>query len=184
MPISYFWIWGAGTSVNTLDFFIAADKGILTVLPEPTSIENTYRFIKSVYHRKIKRLESLLETGPLIEKAMNSKNEKSATPVQLVEYLIKTNPKVGHHFKKEMEGFRPELIVNQTRTPSDIDIGFSMSTICRKYFGISLNYVGHVEYDSIVWQSVKKRKPLLIEFPNSELVNNFDQIIHRLLDIA
>ena len=175
---------GAGTSVNTLDFFIAADKGILTVLPEPTSIENTYRFIKSVYHRKIKRLESLLETGPLIEKAMNSKNEANTTPVQLVEHLIKTNPKVGHHFKKEMEGFCPELIVNQTRTQSDIDIGFSMSAICRKYFGISLNYAGHVEYDSIVWQSVKKRRPLLIEFPNSELVNNFDHIIHRLLDIA
>ena len=33
---------GAGTSTNTLDFFLAADKGILVVLPEPTSIENTY----------------------------------------------------------------------------------------------------------------------------------------------
>ena len=42
---------GAGTTLNTLDFFIAADKGIMTTLPEPTAIENTYRFIKSVFHR-------------------------------------------------------------------------------------------------------------------------------------
>ena len=175
---------GAGTSVNTLDFFIAADKGILTALPEPTSIENTYRFIKSVYHRKIKRMESLLEISPLIEKVMSSQSEKSTPPTDLIESLTKINPKAGRHFKREMDGFRPELIVNQTRTQADIDIGFSMSTICRKYFGIALNYVGHVEYDSIVWQSVKKRRPLLIEFPNSELVNNFDHIIHRLLDIA
>ena len=42
---------GAGTTLNTLDFFIAADKGIMTTLPEPTAIENTYRFIKShIYH--------------------------------------------------------------------------------------------------------------------------------------
>ena len=175
---------GAGTSINTLDFFIAADKGILTVLPEPTSIENTYRFIKSVYHRKIRHLESLLDIGPLVEKAMGFKNEKNTTPVDFVEHLIKVNPKAGYHFKREMEGFCPELIVNQTRTQTDIDIGFSMSAICQRYFGIKLNYAGHVEYDSIVWQSVKKRKPLLIEFPHSELVNNFDQIIHRLLDMA
>ena len=175
---------GAGTSINTLDFFIAADKGILTVLPEPTSIENTYRFIKSVYHRKIKRLESFLEIGPLVEKIMNSNEEKNTTPVALVEQLIEMNPKAGHHFKREMEQFLPDLIVNQTRTQADMDIGFHMSSICQKFFGIALNYVGHVEYDSIVWQSVKKRRPLLIEFPNSELVNNFDHIIHRLLDIT
>ena len=175
---------GAGTAVNTLDFFIAADKGILTVLPEPTSIENTYRFIRSVYHRKSRHLESLLEIGPLVEKVMNSQNEKNTTPVDFVQNLIKANPKAGHHFKREMEGFRPELIVNQTRTQTDIDIGYSMSAICQKYFGIKLGYAGYVEYDSIVWQSVKRRKPLLIEFPNSELVNNFDNIIHRLLDIA
>jgi flagellar biosynthesis protein FlhG len=36
---------GAGTTFNTLDFFITADKGVLFVLPEPTSIENNYRFI-------------------------------------------------------------------------------------------------------------------------------------------
>ena len=44
---------GAGTSYNTLDFFLAADVGILVVLPEPTSIENAYRFIKSAFYRKL-----------------------------------------------------------------------------------------------------------------------------------
>ena len=175
---------GAGTAVNTLDFFIAADKGILTVLPEPTSIENTYRFIRSVYHRKIKRLDSLLEISPLVEKVMNSKEPQNTTPTALIKHLTKMSPEAGRHLKREMDGFRPELIVNQTRTQADIDIGSCMSTICQKFFGIYINYVGHVEYDSIVWQSVKKRKPLLIEFPNSELVNNFDHIIHRLLDIT
>ncbi len=48
---------GAGTSFNTLDFFINSDMGILTALPEPTSIENTYRFIKSFYHRKMKMMQ-------------------------------------------------------------------------------------------------------------------------------
>jgi flagellar biosynthesis protein FlhG len=40
---------GAGTSDHTLDFFLFADVGLVAVLPEPTSIENAYRFIKSAY---------------------------------------------------------------------------------------------------------------------------------------
>src|SRR5690606_36451585 len=71
----------------------------------------------------------------------------------------------------------------QVRTQADVDIGFSMKIICRKYFGINLDYVGYLEYDATVWQSVKKRRPLLMEFPNSALVANFDRIVHRLLNI-
>jgi flagellar biosynthesis protein FlhG len=174
---------GAGTTYNTLDFFIAADQGIVTTLPEPTSIENTYRFIKSVYHRKLKMVEELLQIGPLIDQAMNAKISNKSTPADLVNKVIDINPEMGNKLKKEINNFIPKLIINQVRTQSDIDIGFSMKIICKKYFGIHLNYLGYLDYDATVWQSVKRRKPLLLEFPNSNLVNNFDKIVHRLLEI-
>lgn len=173
---------GAGTTFNTLDFFISADQGILTALPEPTSIENTYRFIKSVYHRKLKMAEDLLEIGPLIDQAMNAKMNQSSTPADLINRVIEINPQMGHKLKNEISRFQPKLIINQVRTQADIDIGFSMKIICRKYFGINLDYIGYLEYDATVWQSVKKRRPLLMEFPNSGLVANFDRIVHRLLN--
>ncbi|MBT5095740.1 MAG: AAA family ATPase [Halobacteriovoraceae bacterium] len=175
---------GAGTTFNTLDFFISADQGVLTALPEPTSIENTYRFIKSVYHRKLKMIEDLLELGPIIDQAMNAKISQNSTPADLVNRVIEINPEVGHKLKAEISRFVPKLIINQVRTQADIDIGFSMKIICRKYFGIDLDYVGYLEYDATVWQSVKKRKPLLMEFPNSGLVGNFDRIVHHLLNIT
>jgi len=175
---------GAGTTFNTLDFFLSADQGILTALPEPTSIENTYRFIKSVYHRKLNMVEDLLEVGPLIDQAMNAKISQNSTPADLIARVIEINPEVGHKLKMEIEKLSPKLIINQVRTQADIDIGFSMKIICRKYFGINLDYVGFLDYDATVWQSVKRRKPLLMEFPNSTLVNNFDKIVHRLLNIS
>lgn len=174
---------GAGTTFNTLDFFIAADQGILTALPEPTSIENTYRFIKSVYHRKLKMAEELLELGPLIDQAMNAKLSQNSTPADLVARVIQINPEMGQKLQHEINKLSPKLIINQVRTQADIDIGFSMKIICRKYFGIDLDYVGYLSYDATVWQSVKKRKPLLMEFPNSSLVSNFDRIVHRLLNL-
>lgn len=175
---------GAGTSFNTLDFFISADQGILTALPEPTSIENTYRFIRSIYHRKLKMAEELLEVGPLIDRALNAKMQSQSTPAELIDRVIEINEEKGLLLKAEIEKLSPKLVINQARTQADVDIGHSMKIICKKYFGIQLDYVGFLDYDATVWQSVKKRKPLLMEFPNSSLVNSFDRIVHRLLNLT
>jgi flagellar biosynthesis protein FlhG len=175
---------GAGTTYNTLDFFISADKGILIILPEPTSIENTYRFIKSVYHRRLKMIEDLLDIQPLINQAMNAKiSTPNSTPVDLVKRIIQIDPEMGQKLQREISKFQPQIIMNQIRSQQDIDIGFSIQSVCKRYFGIKMNYAGYLDYDSAVWQSVKKRRPLLMEFPNSRLVNNFDRIVHKLLEL-
>jgi len=175
---------GAGTAFNTIDFFISADKGILVALPEPTSIENTYRFIKTVFYRKLKLIEGLEDFESIIDDAMNAKlaSGASLSPADLIRKISLTHPELASKIKLEMSHFRPNLIINQVRSQADIDIGYSIQSISRKYFGIEMNFPGYLDYDQTVWQSVRKRKPLLIEFPNSRLVNNFDRIVHRLLD--
>lgn len=175
---------GAGTAFNTIDFFITADKGILVVLPEPTSIENTYRFIKSVFYRRLKMIEGVNEIEALINESMNAKVTSGATtsPADLVRRITEMSPEVGLRIKNEMADFRPNLIINQVRSQADIDIGYSIQSICRKYFGIEMTFPGYLDYDQSVWQSVRKRKPLLIEYPNSKLVNNFDRIVNRLIE--
>ena len=174
---------GAGTTFNTLDFFISADKGILVTLPEPTSIENTYRFIKSIYHRKLNQVEELLGIRPLINQAMNAKLAGgNNTPAELVKKVIAIDPEKGKLLQDEISKLTPKLIINQVRTQADIDVGFSMKSISKRYFGIEMDYTGYLDYDSTVWQSVKKRRPLLLEFPSCKLVNNFDRIVHRLIN--
>ena len=175
---------GAGTSFNALDFFIAADQGILTTLPEPTAIENTYRFIKSVYCRKIKQMKDTHQLGSFIEETMNSKISEGHTPIQFINHLISVDPEMGRKVQMELESLIPKLVINQVRTQTDVDIGFSMKVICRKYFGIELDYIGYLNYDASVWQSVKKRRPLLTEYPSSILVKNFDRIVHQLLELS
>lgn len=175
---------GAGTSTNTLDFFLAADKGILVVLPEPTSIENTYRFIKAFYHRRLKSIEDLLDLAPLINKAMNAKlSTENNTPSDLIKRVIAVDEESGMKLQHELGKIKPHLIINQVRNQNDIDIGFSIQSVCRRYFGLDMEYVGYLDYDSSVWQSIKKRRPLLMEYPNSKLVHNFDRIVTKLLDL-
>lgn len=175
---------GAGTAFNTIDFFITADKGVLVVLPEPTSIENTYRFIKSVFYRRLKMIEGVAEIEPMILETMNAKvtSGSSSSPADLIKKIAEMDPALGLRVKEEMSQFRPNLIINQVRSQADIDIGYSIQSICRRYFGIEMTFPGYLDYDQSVWQSVRKRKPLLIEYPNSKLVNNFDRIVHRLIE--
>ena len=45
---------GAGTALNVLDFFLAADTGVVVVVPEPTSIENTYDFLLAAFLRSLR----------------------------------------------------------------------------------------------------------------------------------
>ncbi len=173
---------GAGTSYHTLDFFLMADTGLIVILPEPTSIENAYRFIKSLYYRKLWNSPHLQSVKHLIEIAMLGKNKQNIqTPADLFAAVNAANPEAGIRMKEEIASFKPKLLINQARTQTDVDIGFSMKTVCKKYFGIDLDYIGYLDYDSAVWQSVRRKRPFILEFPNSRLVSNLERITQYLI---
>lgn len=173
---------GAGTTYNTMDFFLFADVGILSLLPEPTSIENGYRFIKSAYYRRLAISRSLQPIRHLVQMAMDGKNELGIkSPSDLFREVNKVSPEAGLRLKEQIEKFRPKLIINQARTQTDVDIGFSVKTVCKKYFGIEMDYIGYLDYDSAVWQAVRRKRPLLAEFPNCRLVSSLDRITQYLI---
>ena len=116
---------------------------------------------------------------------MNAKiSTPQSPPVDLVKRIIEINPEMGMKLQREISKFRPKIVMNQVRSQQYIDIGFSIQSVCKRYFGVEMDYVGYLDYDSTVWQSVKKRKPLLMEFPNSRLVNNFERLVHKLLGLS
>ncbi|MBW2124022.1 MAG: P-loop NTPase, partial [Deltaproteobacteria bacterium] len=108
---------GAGNSFNVLDFFLISDGGMLVITPEPTSVENAYRFIKSAFYRKVRRLTRHQDARRILETAMDQRSErKIRTPLDLVEAVEGIDEEMGRRLKGEMERFRPKLILNQVRT--------------------------------------------------------------------
>ena len=173
---------GAGTASHTLDFFLASDINLVTLLPEPTSIENGYRFLKSAYFRRLWLNPKLHSMRQWIEIAMDAKNNEGIrSPSDLFRAATRENPDLGAVLKTEIERFRPKLILNQVRTHSDIEIGFSVKTVCKKYFGIEMDYLGYLDYDSAVWQAIRRKRPVMLEFPNSKLVTSIDRLVDYLL---
>lgn len=173
---------GAGTSFNILDFFLISDYGLLAVIPEPTSIENVYRFIKSAFYRRFKKVVKDPQIREVITQAMDQKNQRGIrTPHDLIQEVGVINPMVGGRLQEAMSAFTPKLIVNQVRSKDDIALGFSMRSSCSKYFGIQVEYLGYIEYDDHVWQCTKKKRPLLLEYPYSGAARCLEKVTHNLL---
>lgn len=173
---------GAGTSFNVLDFFLVADHGILVLVPEPTSIENGYRFIKAAFFRRLSNVQAVYGIERLVGEAMSRRQENGVkTPFDVIAAVKKRDPEAGESLEREMLRFRPRLIVNQARTNADRQVGDAVVAAWRKYFGLEMDYVGAINYDDDVWKAVRKRRPVLLESPESQTAKALLQIADRFL---
>ncbi len=172
---------GGGTGFNILDFFLIADHGVLAVMPEPTSIENAYRFIKAAYYRRLKTIEMSWSLRPLIEEAMSERGSAGLrTPADLIGYVETRDAEAGARLKSELARFPLKLVVNQARTPEEHKLGFAICDACRKYFGIPMEFLGAVPYDDAVWRAVRRRRPVVLDSPDAEASRSIREVARAL----
>jgi flagellar biosynthesis protein FlhG len=176
---------GSGTGFNTLDFFLSGDLGVLMCLPEPTSIENLYRFVKAAFFRRLRDLDRTLHVSGLVQAAMAEQDAGTvSTPQALFERIKRLDPERGAALHEAMQQFTPKLVVNQVRSGADADIGQHVAMAARNYFGLDVQCVGYLHYDDSVWRAVRKRRAFLMEYPVSTLAGSLRGIVSKLLTTA
>ncbi len=175
---------GAGTHLNVLDFFLVADHGMLVLVPEPAAVENAYRFVKAAFWRRVRNVVAVYGFEPALRSVMGGGAFKS--PVEIVGALSARHPEAGQLLAREMERFRPRLIVNQTRTESDAQVGAAVVGAWRRFFGLEMDYLGHIQYDEQMWRAARARRPLLLDPPQTPCARSFGRVADRLagLDAA
>jgi len=154
---------GAGTSLHTIDFFLLADHGVLVLLPEPTSVENAYRFLKAALFRRLQQAAQALGVAPQAEAALVSQGSALRTPGEVVQEVAKSHPDAAAQLERTLRGFRVKLVVNQVRSEADHSVGRAVVAAWKKFFGLEMDYLGGVAYDDTAWQMVRKRRPLLVD---------------------
>jgi flagellar biosynthesis protein FlhG len=172
---------GSGTSFNVLDFFLVADHGILTLIPEPTSVENAYRFLKAAFYRRLRTVESLYGLGDALAAVGRAPAGTLQGPRALLAAVRERDPALGTLLEREMGKFRPRLVVNMTRTPGDREVGQAVVVAWRKYFGLEMDYLGCIGYDDDVWRSVRARQALLVQYPGGPTAAAVGGIVDSLL---
>jgi flagellar biosynthesis protein FlhG len=170
---------GAGSHFNVLDFFLVADFGVVTLVPEPTSVENAYRFLKAAFFRRLKAVEALYDLGELLGQVMQGARPMS--PAQLLEEVSARDPEQGARLQEEMQGFRPFVVVNSVREAADLTLGDGICTAWRRFFGIELRYLGYVRHDDDAWRAARQRRPLLLERLDQPIAQDIAAIAERLL---
>ena len=170
---------GAGTHSNVLDFFLVSDHGVLVLVPEPTAVENAYRFVKAAFWRRMRNVAQVFGYEGLLRTLMSQGTFRS--PVELVATVTKRDPEAGRNLARQLAAFRPRLVVNQARTPADADIGQAVVAAWRKYFGLEMDYLGFIHYDDEMWRTLRARRPLLVERPDVPAARSFVTVADGLL---
>lgn len=176
---------GAGISFNIVDFFLLAEVGILVAVPEPSSIEGAYRFLKMSFYRHLwSGLRNNQVARAIIEQAMDQKNQHGIkTPFDLLETVERIDEEAGKRLKERALSFRPRLVVNQIRYPEDQRLGPAMASVCRKHLGVDIDCLGFIHYDDGIWQSNRRKRPFMVVRPDSGAAKAVDRTATRLFSL-
>ena len=173
---------GGGSHNNTIDTFLMADKKIVILEPEITSVENMYHFIKNALFRKLRM--SLREYGfkDIVEQMWERREEYNIKSLRELMDCIRDNfSYVGDIIDRELSDFKLYLILNKIRSSDDILIGSSMKSIFMKYLGVDTKFAGFVEYDDSVWRSIRERRPFMLNYSLSRSAKEVEIFTENLL---
>jgi flagellar biosynthesis protein FlhG len=175
---------GAGAHASVLDYFLVSDDGILVLQPEPTSVENAYTFLRAAFYRRMRLAMVGHGVRQLVTMAMDQRNERGIrTPLDLLREIEATDTAEARRFIETMRVFRPRVIVNGVRTAEDVKLGFAVSSVCRKYFGVEAEYLGYVNYDDEARQSVSMRRPIVDLRQDADVSIYLQRIARKLLGL-
>lgn len=176
---------GAGTSFNTIDFFTLSDSGIFVCIPEPTSIENIYRLIRSVYVRKIRQVLRTERFRSLAEKA-EAQNQDAIVqhPEYLLTMLKHIDPEQGSKIERILKAFQFKLVLNQVRRQDSPKIGSLICKIVEKHLGMRIQFIGNVSFDERVHEAVCRKESFVEKYSYSQATLDLKVVIKGMTGIT
>lgn len=171
---------GAGTSYNTVDFFLSSGQGLVVTSPTLTATLNAYLFLKNCVFRLLNTsfkksspartyLDSLRQDGASLQKVYIPK---------LLDRISQEDPDGFLLFQKKMKSFRPRLILNMLEDPKDSNKANKIRRSCREYLDVDMEHLGIVYRDHLQDIALAARLPIIVYKPQSVLA----QAIYRIAD--
>ena len=171
---------GAGTSFNTIDFFLSSSMGIVVTAPTLTSTLNAYLFLKNT----VFRLMSTIFNKKSKAGEMLSNLKKEGTSLQkiyipkLLERIKQEDPDSYRLYMERMSNFHPMLVLNMLENPKDSYKADKIRRSTREYLGIDMEHLGIIYFDHLQETALNSRLPIVIYKPQCVL----SQAIYRIAD--
>lgn len=172
---------GAGTNSEIINAFLEADIKIAVSTPEPISIENTYQFLKRSFYNSLKQTSEQHGFADEINSILKNKRKLGIrTPADLIKYISHQDPATGQVLAKNISAKKSYIIVNQCRAIKDERVGKSLAQISRQFFGQNIQFLGNINYENKVWQSVRSMRPLIVDAPECHTIREFRMLFRKL----
>ena len=158
---------GAGTNYNTLDFFLTSNEGLFIFTPEPTSIENTVRFIRAAYLRKLKQILKQRTFNTIVKNIVDDlKSEIIVSSSNIFSFLDKYDPPRSELLQIKLREFKFKFVLNQFRKQIDINLGDKIEKVCNRHFYSKFEFLGNISYDERVCDSIYKKTIFINRYPH------------------
>jgi flagellar biosynthesis protein FlhG len=155
---------GAGSDFNVVDFFLLADEKLLIVTPEPTSLHEAFGFIKICLMRELTRVfknhPAALQT--ISKEEVNRPGKIRLTIADLLKEIETADATAGQIFRRTLESFRPQLILNMVKDHEEMKEGIAIQAAALELLSVNVQYLGYLSHDSTVAAAIKEFKPFLL----------------------
>lgn len=173
---------GAGSSNNTVDTFLVADKKIAVVLSDKMAIENFYFFVKNAFFRKF---GVILNDFDCKEQGIAFWQDREKYKiVSLRDYILKLRT-ISKELKDtidfEITNFKLNVVLNQIRDFSETETGLAIKSMLLKFMGIQADFLGAIRYDRSLWSRLKRRDEYINMDSASRLIPEVEGIVNKLL---
>jgi flagellar biosynthesis protein FlhG len=173
---------GPGIAAPTLELFLAADVQIIVAVPDPTSIELMHRFTKAAFLRSLDR-RGLAHLGRAVSRDPRHLEGGTASALEVYLGAVQARASEIDELRDAILSFSPHLVINSARSKSDMELGRAVASAARRRLGTPIRYLGHLEYDEAVWASTRRRRPLLIEHPETRIAKCFERVARGIMAV-
>jgi len=173
---------GAGTNFNTLDFFLTSNEGIFVCTPQPTSIENTFLFIKKVFYRKLKQVLKLQTFREIVSSLSYVSDDRPVKLQDLIEYAMDYDPEKGEELKNMLEKFQFSFIMNEYSKQVAPKLGTKIERVYNRHFYARFKFLGNVNYDEKVYDSILSKDIFMKKYPYTSTATDLQNIVCRLTE--
>jgi flagellar biosynthesis protein FlhG len=180
---------GAGTSFHTLDAFLAADRRILVVTPEPTAIDNVHHFLKAAFFRALRDIAGQPDVRAALVSVLDEARRGGATPRELLEAASRADARAGAKLRACMREFEVDLVVNHAdstqssaRCAKLADAGSAIAAAARLQLGVTVRLAGSLAHDEAVFAAVERGVPVMQLFPAARFCTDVQAVIATLFE--
>lgn len=173
---------GAGTHFNTLDFFIISNEGLFILTPEPTSIENTFRFLRAVYLRKMRQVLRQPRFNEVFREMLSrAEDGLIRSPSGIIDLVVRYDREKGRLLQSKLSEFRLKFILNQFRKHTDVKLGAKIESVCNKHFFSRFQFLDNISYDDRVHDSISSKKIYINTYPHTSAATALQNIATRII---